>query len=86
VCVELGEELLGHLVDLIAEDVLLLGSVSAANAGERRLPRTVEGLRRLLLGNSVARRTALAKHCLLFLLRQLEFSWRILPPCHRDVR
>ena len=45
-CVELGEELLGHLVDLIAEDALLRGGVSAANAGERRLPGTVEGLRR----------------------------------------
>ncbi len=45
-CVELREELLGHLVDLIAEDVLLLGGVPTANAGERRLPGTVEGLRR----------------------------------------
>jgi hypothetical protein len=45
VCVELGEELLGHLVDLIAEDVLLLGSVPTANAGERSLPRPIEGTR-----------------------------------------
>ena len=43
---QLGEELFGHLVDLIAEDALLLGGVPAANAGERRLPGTVEGLRR----------------------------------------
>ena len=43
---QLGEELFGHLVDLVAEDALLRGGVSAANAGERRLPGTVEGLRR----------------------------------------
>ena len=46
VCAQLGEELFGHLVDLIAEDALLLGGVPAANAGERGLPGTVEGLRR----------------------------------------
>jgi hypothetical protein len=45
VCVELGEELLGHLVDLIAEDVLLLGSVPTSNAGEGSLPRSIEGPR-----------------------------------------
>ena len=45
-CAQLGEELFGHLVDLIAEDALLLGGVPTANAGERRLPGTVEGLRR----------------------------------------
>ena len=43
---QLGEELFGDLVDLIAEDALLLGGVPTANAGERRLPGTVEGLRR----------------------------------------
>ena len=45
-CAQLGEELFGHLVDLIAEDALLRGGVSTANAGERRLPGAVEGLRR----------------------------------------
>jgi hypothetical protein len=45
-CAQLGEELFGHLVDLIAEDALLLEGIPAANAGERRLPGTVEGLRR----------------------------------------
>ena len=43
---QLAQELFGHLVDLIAEDALLLRGVPAANAGERRLPGTVEGLRR----------------------------------------
>lgn len=43
---QLGEELFGHLVDLIAEDAFLLGGIPTANAGERGLPGTVEGLRR----------------------------------------
>jgi len=37
------QECFGHLVDLRTEDALLFGGVSTSNAGERSLPRPIEG-------------------------------------------